>query len=404
MIFSRFTTTLLFFLALAVLLPGSTKALTEKAHQTITDLRGIQVKIPVKIKRVVTIDDGLTEGIMTILGESSKIVGLGSRSLRKTSSFTIPSVSGKDHSFKDAMNPVRYLNPRFADLPLLKENGGSIHFEALASLKPDIVIMRVGTCSASWGISSQALNKNINVIESLGIPVVVLFSPPSYDSPNLKQIPEEINIIGRIFGKEQKAIQIADYMESCIKAIEEKTKDITDVEKPRVLAIGLSSKSRSAGGAGNVRSGIMKYYIEEIVNAKSAFTVKRHTSDTGLINTEKVYAINPDVIVLTTSFGYHPPEELYSAPYYQVFQDLKAVQNKRISALPFTPANCDASRLEYPIDLMIIAKSCYPNRFKDIKIHEWVLAFYHTIYGVDRGTAEQLRSAQLLDWTVEADF
>jgi iron complex transport system substrate-binding protein len=402
MTFSRTTAAVI--LAMVVWLTGHAMALAGQDHRIVTDLRGEKVTIPPKIDRVVTIDDGLTEGIITILGESHKIVGLGSRSLKTVSQKTFPSISGKAHSYENGMNPVLYLNPGFGDLPLVKESGSGINYEALAGLDPDVVIIRVGTCAASWGLSAQTLNKSIGAIESLRIPVVVLYAPPHYQDPDLDNIPEEIRIIGRIFGKEEKAIHVADEIQKRVVMIKERTKDIPEDEKPRVLAFGLSPKSRSAGGAGNVRGGIVKYYIENIVHAKSAYNVDRYTADKGLISTEQVFAINPDVIILPTSFGYHPPEELYTAPYYQMLQELDAVKNRRVFSLPWTPSNCDASRLEHPIDLMVIAKASYPKRFADIKVHEWILDFYQQVYGVDKKTAMALRSVQWMDWAVKADF
>jgi iron complex transport system substrate-binding protein len=81
---------------------------------------------------------------------------------------------------------------------------------------------------------------------------------------------------------------------------------------------------------------------------------------------------------------------------------LEAVKDHRVWALPWTPYNC-AKRLEYPIEVMVTAKAAYPQLFNDIKIHEWVLDFYKTVYHVDNGTAISLRSIQWLDWTVEED-
>ena len=113
--------------------------------------------------------------------------------------------------------------------------------------------------------------------------------------------------------------------------------------------------------------------------------------------------MNPDVIVLPTDWGYHPVREILEAPYYQNLQDLDAIKNGRVVSLPWTPYDC-AKRLGYPIEVVIIAKAAYPERFEDIKVHEWVLEFYQNVYGVDEETAIGLRSAQWLDWTVEEDF
>jgi iron complex transport system substrate-binding protein len=379
-------------------------AVCSEDYRTITDMRGKEVQIPAHIERVVTIDDGLVEGVMTVLGESDKIIGLGSSSLKKSSEYTFSSISSENYSFKNGMNPVRYLNPKFADLPLVQDSSTGINYETLAALEPDIVIVRRGSCAASWGINEEGLSKNIDSIEKLGIPTVVVNAPPCYDDPDLSKISEEIMVIGQVFDKEERAEELVAYLDSCVEIIKDRTADVPEEERPRVLALGLSPQSRSAGGAGNVRGAIIAYYLEKIANAANAYTVTRYTSDTGVVSAEHVLALDPDIIILPTSSGYHPPSELYSAPYYENLGELRAVKNRTVYALPWTPSNCDASRLEYPIDLMVIAKACYPDLFEDIKVHEWVLDFYQNLYGVDEETARGLRSVQWLDWTVEEDF
>ena len=69
----------------------------------------------------------------------------------------------------------------------------------------------------------------------------------------------------------------------------------------------------------------------------------------------------------------------------------------------WTPMNC-SRRVEYPLDILIIAKAAYPEIFKDIKIHQFALKFYKKVYNVDDKTAKALLSEQMLDWTIENDF
>jgi iron complex transport system substrate-binding protein len=76
------------------------------------------------------------------------------------------------------------------------------------------------------------------------------------------------------------------------------------------------------------------------------------------------------------------------------------VKRRRVAALPWSPCNC-SKRLEYPVDVMVIAKAAYPALFEDIDLAEWLLEFYRQVYGVDRQTARELRSVQWMDWTLE---
>lgn len=76
------------------------------------------------------------------------------------------------------------------------------------------------------------------------------------------------------------------------------------------------------------------------------------------------------------------------------------MKKRRVVSLPYSPRN-SAKRLEYPLDLMVIAKAAYPEQFVDVDLNEWTLSFYQDVYGVDHDTAIRLRSAQLMDWCVE---
>jgi iron complex transport system substrate-binding protein len=247
-------------------------------------------------------------------------------------------------------------------------------------------------------MEDEGVQKTIRSIEALGIPVVVLKGNTCFDSPDLSTISNEIRILGNVFGKEEKAGEVADYLESQTQLVFERTKDIPDSEKPTVLVFGASPTSRSAGGAGTVKGTdtIESYFIEMIVHAKNAYQDKGSPT----ISAEQFLALGPDIVILGTANGYHPAEELYSAPYYQNVGDLSAVKNRRVYALPYTSCNC-ARRLEYPIDVMVIAKAAYPEKFEDIDFGEWLLDFYKNVYGVDDETAKALRSAQWMDWTVK---
>ncbi|XPS83080.1 putative ABC transporter, periplasmic binding domain protein [Desulfosarcina variabilis str. Montpellier] len=118
-----------------------------------------------------------------------------------------------------------------------------------------------------------------------------------------------------------------------------------------------------------------------------------------ILGTEQILALAPDAIVLPTAYGYHPPNELYEAPYYADLRQLAAVKNRRVAALPWLPCNCD-KRLEYPIEIMVMAKTAYPDRFADIALADWLIDFYRNLYGVDEKTAKRLRTGQWMDWTV----
>lgn len=365
----------------------------------VIDSRGVAVAVPAEIDRVVTISDGLIEGTMLVLGEEDKIVGIGSECLPKVWNYTYESVKGGPIVYEDGANPVSFLYPRLRELPIVANGDAAPNFEAIAELDPDVVILRAGDCSLRY--NDEAAQKTISSFEALGIPLVVLYAHNFNEAQHkdISTISDEIRIIGGMFGKEAEAGELAEYLEDQMNLVSERTKDVSEDQKPRVLILGLSPSARKEGGAGQVfgLDTIESYFIEDLVHAKNAYQDPGYFKT---LNAEQLLALDPDCIVLCTAAGYHPPRELYEAPYYQNLQEMRAVKDRNVTALPWSPCNC-AKRLEYPIDVMVIAKAAYPDRFQDIDLAEWLLEFYQNVYGVDRETAEKLRSAQWMGWTAD---
>lgn len=388
-----------FFLALICLSLFLMTGWAAEETRTVVDSRGAEVPIPAEINRVVTISDGLIEGTMLVLGEEDKIVGIGSTCLPKIWNYTYESVKGKPIVYEDGANPVSFLYPRLRELPIVANGDAAPNFEAIAELKPDVVILRAGDCSLRY--NDENAQKTISSFASLGIPLIVLYAHnfDEEEHKDISTISDEIRIIGGVFGKEDKADDLAEYLESQVDLVNDRTKDIAEEQKPRVLILGLSPSARKEGGAGQVfgLDTIESSFIEEIVHAQNSFQDPGYFKT---LNAEQLLARDPDSIVLCTASGYHPPSELYEAPYYQNLQEMRAVKDRNVTALPWSPCNC-AKRLEYPIDVMVIAKAAYPDRFQDIELEQWLLDFYQNVYGVDQDTAKKLRSAQWMDWTNE---
>ena len=367
----------------------------------VTDMRGVNVSVPDNLERIATISDGFVEGVMTHLGVINKVTVIGSWSMKRDYKYSFTTVGGEEYTLR-GWNTMKYLHPWLNDLPCINSpQGNIINYETLASANPQLVILRVGDCTLR-GANPESVEKTIGTIEALGIPLVVIFSPNYYNKAELSSMREEMRVLGDIFAQREKALKLFDYLDATEKMIRKRTASIKEKNKVSMLYLGLNPNVRKKGAAGSV-SGVNtpeSYIIEGIANAKNAFTGK----GSGVImSAEQLYSLNPDVIVLPTSNGYHPPRELYESPDFQILQELKAVKNKRVYAMPWSPMNC-ARRVEYPIDMMIIAKAAYPDKFKDIKVHTFVLQFYKDVYNVSDKDAEALRSEQILDWTVEYDF
>lgn len=365
----------------------------------IIDMRGKKVAIKEPLQSVVTISDGFVEGVMTHLDVIDKIKVIGSWSLKRDYKYDFTTTKGKKYSLS-GLNTMKYLHPWLDDLPCVNSpQGNIINYEELAKANPDLIILRVGDCTLRGG-NEENIQKTIETIENLGLNLAVIFSPSYYKKADLSTMKDEIKVIGEIFDESDKALKLYDYLSFTQNLIKERTKDIKD--KKTVLYLGLSPAARKKGGMGLVH-GINtpeSFIIENIINAKNAFT---HNGENVMLNAEQIYALDPDVILLPTMNGYHPASELLDSPDFTVLNELRAVKEKNVYALPWSPMNC-SRRVEYPLDMIIMAKAIYPDKFSDIKVHEFILKFYKDVYHVEDSVAKALRSEQILDWTKESDF
>lgn len=371
---------------------------------TIKDMRGIEVVIPKNPKRIATISDGFVEGVMTHLGVVDRVSAIGSWSLKRDYKYSFITSSGDSYALR-GWNTMKFLNPWLDSLPCINSpQGYIISYETLANSAPDLVILRVGDCTVRGG-NDEATQKSIKTIESLGIPLVVIYAPGKVANSvagELSSMREEMRVIGDVFGMRDKALALFDYLDSTERLIRSRTIQIPDSKKPTLLYLGLNVAIAQKGGAGNVQ-GLKtpeSFILESIVNAKNAY---RGEGANIIMSTEQIYAANPDVILLPTFQGYHPPRELYESPDFSILRELDAVKNRRVYSMPWSPMNC-SRRVEYPLDLLIVAKAAYPELFSDIKVHEFALEFYQKVYNVSLEQAKKLRSEQILDWTLEYDF
>lgn len=368
--------------------------------RVIVDMRGKAVTVPDNPASVATIDDGFIEGVMTHLGVINRVKVIGSWSMKRDYRYTIPSRSGESREYR-GWNTMKYLHPWLDELPCVNSpQGNIISYETLALAAPDVVLLRAGDTTV--GTDKEKVQKTADTIEALGLPLLVLYSPTWFRSSDLSGMKTEAGIIGELFGQKEKAEALIDRLAETEDLIRRRTSSVSEEEKVSVLLLGLRPDVRKKGGAGSVhgRDTPESYIVEQIVHARNAF----QGNGTGVpMSAEQVYACDPDVIILPTANGYHPPQELCEAPYYENLQELRAVKNGRVYALPWSPMNA-SRRVEYPLDMLIIAKAAYPERFADISVYDFALRFYQDIYGVSEETARGLRSTQLLDWMAESGF
>lgn len=367
-------------------------------RRIVLDSRGKAVSIPAHPKRIATISDALVEELMIVFGAADRLVGIGSTCLTRVFEYEYTSIDGSVFRHQDGMNPARFLRPELAELPLFVRPGTEVNYETLAGLEPDLLIIDAGCCTLPWRTDREAMAQGLERLDSMGIPTVVLIGPNAGGDPGIEALSRVITIVGEIFQAAEEATRLRGYLESQVAMIRERTHVVPDNLRPSLLLLGLNPDLRRSGavGFGYGLRDIQSYFAEEIAGARNAYRGDHQA----VLNLEQVLALDPDVIILPTANGYHPPRELYEVEYFRKLGLLRAVRERRVAALPWSPCNCD-KRLEYPVDAMVMAQTAHPDLFSDIRLPDWLTGFYREVYGVDQPTAEGLLRAQWMTWTLE---
>lgn len=367
--------------------------------RTIIDGTGAEVTIEHAPERVFAISTGLIGTTMYAFGEADKIVGKGGCTKGPANVETNYTYNGKKYSHTTPWAVEAILYPKYLDDEALPFSGSQCqeNYETIAKTNPDIIIIS----TRAWGRDSgDGCKKSIETMKKLGVPVVVLNEIAVYDQDETEVVYKEIEILGEVFAKEEKAREIIDLLKEQVKFIQDRTKDIPDDEKRSFMYAGISTRCPGQGGVSYVEGvdQLESIMLENIVNAKNAYTGDGRQ----VMSREQMLALDPDVILLPTAQGVHTPDELYYDERFVDLQNMRAIKEKRVTGLPLI--GCRTERLSFPVSLMVAAKAIYPEKFEDIKVNDWVDEYHRKLYGVDDKTLQEIKKGMCLEWMADAGF
>jgi len=185
----------------------------KEEYITVKDMWGRDVKIRRDVNKVVLLDfTGTYLKVMRIWGIDDKVVGVDN--------------SQKKNVF------LKVVCPRIESIPDVGSTSKGLNYEAIMAMKPDVVIIRAFSTNRE---REQRYQEIVDRLSEMGIPVVVLLHPTSYDKPNVKTVWQEIEILGKIFNREKEAEDLINYLNRYVELIRNRTKDIPEDKRPRVL-------------------------------------------------------------------------------------------------------------------------------------------------------------------------
>ena len=328
----------------------------EAGEITVTDMIGREVTVvPGSYKRVVCIGAGALR-MYSYIGDVALLAGV--EDIDNTA------LEDRPMMFDSVARPyVLAYGETFNTLPSCGVGGPmaqTAEAEKILSCNPDIVISEF-----------EDVEKEDALQEQLGVPVITLKcgSGGVFDDA----FRGSMELLGKVFGKEEKAAALNNYVQDQAAEITARTADIADENKPSVYVCGLGN-----WGTTDHLMTAENYVSFEIANVKNVLS---GTGTQGIqpIEEEKFVAIGDDMDIIIMDAA----AVKNIAPLYRedptLFDTCKAWQNGEV----YLEMAYNAYYTNFEIALIntwFIAKTVYPEAFADIdmtaKTNEVTQAFF----------------------------
>lgn len=321
------------------------------AQRTVTDQLGRTVAIPDTVERVVVLQHQSLD-IMIQLGAQDKVVGL----MDKWEKY-LPGAA-----------------KTMADIKSLPTPGGldTVNMEALLALNPDLVI-----------VTHYAPKEMIRQISDAKIPVVAvsLFDAASDEAAKLnpeladaqaaynKGLKDAVLLLGEIFNKQARAERLMQVVEANQKVLKS---HLGDIPEDRRVKCYMARNNLHTYGAGKYTSVIMERAGGVNVVAKEVTGFKEVTM-------EDVLRWNPEVVFVQWRHR-SAADGLRNDP---AWQQVSAIKNGRLYVTPeYVKPWGHALPESMALGELWMAKTLYPEKFKDVDLDAMVESYYQEFYGI----------------------
>lgn len=240
---------------------------------TVTDVAGREVSFDKPVERVILGEGRMLYSVAAIESDDpfAKIVGW------RNDLWTTD---------VDGFNAYVTKFPKGKDLPFLGNlTDGTLQTETVVKLHPDVMLLPIGNKAAADEVQLEKM------LSGIGVKIVYI----DFREHILANTEPSLKILGKLFGKEKRADEVAAYWKEQLARVTDKIKSANPA-RPNVFMYRAAGLVECCGTFGPDNFGLMVDWAGGH-NLGSDFL----PGYTGSINAEQVIASNPDIVVVTGS-------------------------------------------------------------------------------------------------------
>ncbi len=321
---------------------------SSSSEVTVTDALGREVKLAAAPQRIVLTGKALfmiADASYLFPGAAEKVIGMGDAG-------------------QGSGNFIKLIDPNYAQKATLGKDAGA---EQIASLQPDLVILK-----------SYLADSVGAPIEALGIPVVYI----DFETP--EQYSRDLAILGKVFGNEACATEVAALYQS---KIDEIAQAVKDASKPRVLVLYYNDKD------GNVAFNVppmswIQTQIVEMAGGEPVWVDTNPAKSWAQVTLEQIAAWDADRIFVISYFK-SPAEVVAGLKADPNWQAIRAVKENKLYAFAGDLYSWDQPDPRWILGLTWLAGKIHPDLFPTLDMNAEVQSFYQNFYGLDEAFVKQ---------------
>ena len=306
-------------------------------------------------EKTITVVDDLNREVTIQIPPSAVVsTGMATRFLSYLDALgPVIAVSSNDASNPESLSGAAYklANPQLQNLPVVCEIASvNLNEELITSMSPDLIYKS----DISDAKEADELSAKTRA------PVVTIIKGGLGTEKDRNDLFRNLRLLGEISGKSDKAEDLIAYIETTIKDLNGRTKDIDDSAKPSVYVGGLAYK-----GSHGIESTSGTESALKFINANN---VAYEMPSSGSVSKEQIIEWDPDVIFIdlatlgNAKTGKTAIQQLESDP---SLKNLKALKNGRIYTT--LPNVWSYSNMETPLaNAYYMGSVLYPDAFADI--------------------------------------
>ncbi|MFW9987045.1 MAG: ABC transporter substrate-binding protein [Candidatus Odinarchaeota archaeon] len=231
---------------------------TFEGDRTITDFLGREIKVPqaADIDRIVGVNPGCLR-LLVYIGAEDLVCGV--EDIERLSQSSIG-------------RPYLYAHPELSNLPSIGPQFGGDP-ELILGQKPDMIFITYGTIEEANTLQVQT-----------GVPVVALGYGEYFGDLQLDYFYDSLDLLGNILDKQDRAIELKNYINQLITDLGNRTKNIAPGDNEWIYVGGIGHQ-----GVHGIASTDCQYEPLEYINGNNTASLIEGCTGHAFINTEQLF-------------------------------------------------------------------------------------------------------------------